>query len=180
MAKFDFKGIAKSGMENGKAILPITAGIIGAQKFIDFRTIFPKVDPNEWYIKHQGGIKFGGALVTLAMWKKMPVIMKWLLWGIAIQGAIQETKTLTVNKEGKAFFDGIGAGEYNKEMEEMADNIKKLATERVSGPAPITDNNYSSVAGMGANNPSVLLQMNSETGVNGIGSDDEYMRRYAA
>lgn len=171
MAKFDFKGIMKGGMETGKVLLPVTAGIIGAQKFMDFRTILPNVKPDEWYMKHQGAIKFGGVVITLAMWKKCPPLVKYLLWGIAIQGAIQETRVLTMNTEGKAFVDSIGAGQYDSAIDEMADMIKR---ESMNGPTPITDNSYSSVAGMGMTNPELTLSRNSQTGVAGMGMGNDW------
>lgn len=177
MAKFDFKGMAKSAVANGKPIFLTTAGIIASQKFLDAKTFFPNVDPNKWFIKHEGAIKVGGVLVTLALWKKCPEMVKWLLIGIAIQGAIKETRVLTMSKEGKAFVDQIGAGEYDEQINSMAEEIKKMAEADISG---ITNNDYSSVAGNDVN-PSVLLMENSQTGVSGMGNDDDFLfKRLAA
>src|SRR6185295_402269 len=148
MAKFDIKGIMKSGMESGKVLIPVTAGIIAAQKFLDAKTLLPNQDPNKWFMKHEGAIKFGGVIITLAIWKKCPPLVKYLLWGLAIQGAIKEARTLTMNDQGVAAFTQIGSmGEYDAAIQKMAEEIKNAAAGNMSGTSDITANNYSSVAG---------------------------------
>lgn len=167
MAKFDIKGIGKSAMETGKVLLPVTAGVIGAQKFLDAKTFFKDKDPNLWYIKHEGALKFGGVVITLAMWKKCPPMVKYLLYGVAIQGLIKEVRVLTTDTAGKTFVDQIGAGEYDAAITQMAQDIQNAAN--MNGVDPITQNIYSSVAGIGMIDPTVSLINNAQTGVSGMG-----------
>lgn len=125
--KFNFKQMLGSVKEPAMGIGLITAGVIGSQKFFDFKAMFPNVDPNKWYIKHEGAIKVGGVLVTFMIWKKMPSWAKYLLMGIAIQGAIKEIRVLTMGDNGKAFVDQIGNENSNKALEELAAQVREAA-----------------------------------------------------
>ena len=182
MAKFDFKGIAKNVMNDGKDILLIGGGIMAAQKFADFKTLFPNVDPNKVWIKHEGGIKFGAAMITLAVFKKLPQWAKCLIMGVAIQGLIKETRTLTMNAAGEAFVKQIGDGDYNQQINDLAEEIKNMSGADNNGAnsrySSVSGNNnngansrYSSVSGNGGN--AVLLDRNSQTGVSGMGTGDD-------
>ena len=173
MAKFSGllgkgKGVAKNTMMNVKDIALITVGAIAAQKFLDFKTIFPNVDVNKWFIKHEGAIKVGAVVITIAMWKKMPVWLKFVLWGVAVQGALKEIRTLTMNADGKAFFDSIGAGQYDAEIAEAAKRIEGITTEYHSGVSGEEQG-----VGRTMNNPVVTLSHNAQTGVSGMGLGDE-------
>lgn len=167
--KFNIKAAGKSALDNGKPVLVATAGVIGAQKFLDFKTMFPQVDPTKWFMKHEGAVKAGAVLVTLAMWQKCPPMLKWLLWGVAIQGSLKEVRTLTMNPEGKAFFESIGAGEYDNLIDQMANNIKNEAGTVKGLGDSITNNSYSSVSGPG----DAIPQNNASTGVAGMGWNDD-------
>lgn len=165
------KGVMKGAITTVKDVALITGGAIAAQKFLDFKTIFPNVDPNKWFIKHEGAIKVGAVVLTLAMWKKAPEWLKFVLWGIAVQGALKEIRTLTMNAEGKAFFDSIGAGAYDNEIKEAARNIEGITTEYQSGVS-------GEEQGVGTTDmriqrdPAVTLSQNSQTGVSGMGMGD--------
>ena len=169
MAKFNLAGIkggAKALPKN--FLMPVglaTAGIIGTQKFLDFKTLFPNVDPNKWFIKHEGAVKVGGVAVAFMLFQKMPDWAKWLLIGVAVQGAVKEIGTLTTNKEGKRFFEQIGAGDYDEQINSLAAEIKNATNEFTTG------------VGAGVNqqtelNPAVALNVNASTGVGGVGMDE--------
>ena len=157
------KGIASNAMAVAKPILLTTGGVVAAQKFLDFKQLFPNVKPDNFMMKHEGLIKVGGVVVTLAVWKNCPEWVKYLLMGVAIQGGIKAIKQYTMNKEGKAFIDNIGAGKYDAEIEEAARQINALTTEFTT-----------QVAGTNKRvelNPAVVLSNYSDTGVAGMGMD---------
>lgn len=182
MAKFNFKGFGKDLLHDGKDVLLIGTGIVATQKFADFKTLFPNVDPNKFWMKHEGGIKFGAALITLAAFKKMPGWLQCLVMGVAIQGGIKELRTLTMNEAGESFVKSIGDGDYNQQINDLAEEIKKAGMSginptsqgysAVSGVNP-TGQGYSAVSGMGGDGrpDAVLLNQNSQTGVSGMGMD---------
>lgn len=110
----NWKAVAKHTVVTVGEVGAITGGIILTKKFLDFKVLFKNqiaADPNyanKFHIKHQGAIKLvGGA--ALACFIKNPWIRMFAI-GIAIEGAITETRTLTTNAEGVSFFDSIGAG----------------------------------------------------------------------
>lgn len=131
--KFNFKDMTKRVKDPAMAIGLGTAGCIIGQKFFDFKTMFPQVDPNKWYMKHEGAIKVGGVLVTFMIWKNMPSWAKYLLIGLAIQGAIKEVRVLTMGDNGKAFVDQIGANNMDEAMRVLAEQVKNAA--QIEGPA---------------------------------------------
>lgn len=104
MAKFNlnlpaFKAAGKGMIDRAKGPMTtgalITVGAITAQKFLDIRTWMPKADPEAFYVKHQGGIKFGLGAVALATWKGAPTWAQWLIVGVMLQGAIQEMHVIS-------------------------------------------------------------------------------------
>ncbi len=174
MAKFDlFKGKAKDFgkgvMDNGKPILLGTAGVIVGQKFLDFKTLFPNVAPDKFFIKHEGAIKIGAIVVTLAMWKKCPDMLKWLLIGVAIQGGIKAVRQYTMNDAGKAFVDQIGAGNFDKDILSLAAQIKNVTTQYPTTVGAPQDTKVNQAL---ENSPAVNLNMNSATSVGGMGFSD--------
>lgn len=158
------KGLMQGVMSNGKPIVLATAGVVGAQKFLDFKTLFPNVDPNKFFIKHEGAIKLGGVIVTLSMWKNCPEWLKWVLIGVAIQGGIKATRQYTMNAEGTSFVNQIGAGQYDAEIAAAAKEIVNAANEFPTGVAGTS-------TGL-ENNPGVNLIQNSQTSVAGMGMDE--------
>lgn len=158
------KNIMTNVITNGKPIALATVGVVGAQKFLDFKTMFPNVDPNKFFIKHEGAIKLGGVVLTLSMWKNCPEWLRWILIGVAIQGGIKATRQYTMNAAGTAFVEQIGAGKYDAEIAAAAREIQNAATEfptSVAGTSMFNENN-----------PSVNLIQNSQTGVAGMGMND--------
>lgn len=160
------KGFGKSVMNEALPPLLITAGVVGSQKFLDFKTVAEKfnltVKPDSFFMKHEGIIKMGGVVVTLAMWKKCPVWLKWLLIGVAVQGGIKAVKQYTINDAGKSFIDYIGDGNnYSDEINEAAKQIIDFAAN-------------TSNTGVSGENTSTLLNAYSATGVSGMGSDNDY------
>jgi hypothetical protein len=174
MAKFElFKGKAKDFgkgvMEIGKPVLLGTTGVIVAQKFLDFKTLFPNVTPDKFFIKHEGLIKVGAVIVTLAMWKKCPELLKWLLIGVAIQGGIKAVRTYTMGDAGKAFVESIGAGEYDKDILSLAAAVKNATNEFPTGVGSIADILNPKVDQKLEKSPAVSLNVNSSSGVSGMG-----------
>jgi hypothetical protein len=185
MAKFNFKGFGKDLLHDGKDVLLIGTGIVATQKFADFKTLFPNVDPAKVWMKHEGAIKFGAALITLAAFKKMPGWLQCLVMGVAIQGGIKELRTLTMNDAGESFVKSIGDGDYNQQINDLAEEIKKAGMSgpyvnptgqgysAVSGPfVNPTGQGYSAVSGGDRRPDAVLLNQNSQTGVAGMGMDE--------
>lgn len=142
------KGFAKN---IGNVAYPIgltTAGVVAAQKFMDFKTLFPNVAPDKFFIKHEGAIKVGGVIVTFMMWKNMPDYMRWLLIGVAVQGGIKAVRQYTTGSNGKSFVDQIGADdEYNAAIQAAANRVKILTENNVGVSG---ENEVIGVNGMGA------------------------------
>lgn len=175
MSKFDLfkskgKGIAAGAMAAAKPILMTTAGVVGAQKFMDFKTLFPNVSPDKFFIKHEGAIKVGAVVVTLAMWKNCPEWAKYLLMGVAIQGGIKAVRQYSMGDAGKAFIEQIGAGAYDEQIMALASDIKNATNEFPTGVAG--SNMRFELA------PSVDLIRNSSTGVAGMGISDSDINGY--
>ena len=152
--KFTFKGKGKTALEAVKPIAFGTLGVIGAQKFLDFKTLFPNASPDKFFMKHEGMIKVGAVVLTLMMWQKIPPLLKWVLIGVAIQGGIKATKQYTMNAAtGKSFIDSIGAGTYEDQMNKLAEQVKTEAEKKsqtnVGGPK--SETSVGEVTGMGWN-----------------------------
>lgn len=166
-----FAGLLSKGKGFGKGVMataiPLgltTAGVIAGQKFLDFKTIFPNVSPDKFFIKHEGLIKVGAVVVTLAMWQKCPEWLKYLLMGVAIQGALKAARQYTMNDKGEAFFEKIGAGEFN-------DEIAKATQDIIDFAANTSNTGVGKVMDAKPNDTSKILQTNSNTGVAGMGVD---------
>lgn len=180
MAKFNVKAIAKNAGKNSIELLALGGGVIATQKFLDFKTLFPNVDPNKVWMKHEGVVKILGAIVTLSMFEKMPSWAKALIMGVAVQGFIKEVRVLTMNAEGESFVKQIGDGDYNQQIQDLAEEIKAAGMsgedptgQGYSAVAGITDQGYSAVAGANDGRANtVMLNQNSQTGVAGMGMED--------
>ena len=124
MAKFNFKEKGKVIAMTGAEIGVLGGSMILTKKFLDFEVLFKNAiakDPaykDKWYIKHQGGVKFGAGLIAASFisnpWLKMIAL------GVALEGFISEVRTVTTDKEGVAFFDKIGAASTDAELEQLA------------------------------------------------------------
>lgn len=164
-AAFKTKGkdLMKNTVEEGKPILFTTLGVVAGQKFLDFKTLFPNAKPDSMLIKHEGLIKAGGAAVALAMWgKNMSPMMRFLIMGVGIQGGIKAVRQYTMNDAGKAFVEQIGNTDYTSDINAAADKIIFAA-----------NTSDTSVAGPGGDT-SKVLQTYSNTGVSGMGMNDDY------
>lgn len=177
MAKFNFKTAGKDVMKSAQPILLGTAGVIAGQKFLDFKTLFPNVDPNKFFIKHEGVIKVGGVVVALAVFKNLPEWAKYLLIGVAIQGGIKAVRTYTKNPEGKAFVDQIGAGAFDAEINGLAAAVRNATNEFTTSVGA-----DEMLMGLGAGvdqylerNPAVNLNRNAavSVGMNGMGIGED-------
>jgi len=136
----NFKVIVKHGAITAGEVGVITGGIIVTKKFLDFKNLFKNqiaANPdyaNKFHIKHQGIIKVAAGTIGASMVKN-PWI-KLALIGMAVEGAITEIRVLTTNKEtGASFFDQIGAGESQMDLEmlEAAKMIKGNEEEGMEG-----------------------------------------------
>lgn len=155
------KGLMKNVVSEGVPIIMTTAGVVVAQKFLDFKTLLPNAKPDAFYMKHEGLVKLGGAIIALAMFKKLPMPVRFLIAGIGVQGGIKAVRQYTMNDAGKAFMDQIGENNnYSDEINEAAAKILSFAANTsntsVSGP-----------------NTSNVLKANSNTGVSGMGMNDD-------
>jgi len=171
MSKFaGFLGKGKGLMKNvGSEALPIimtTAGVVVGQKFLDFKTLLPNAKPDSFFMKHEGLVKLSGAIIALAMFKKLPMPVRFMIAGIGVQGGIKAVRQYTMNDAGKAFMEQIGAdSQYNDEINAAADKILSFAA----------NTSNTSVSGNGKKlNTSNELRSNSQTGVSGMGADDEF------
>ncbi len=168
MAKFDlatFKQAGKDKMKaaavNGGQIGLLTVGVIGSQKFLDFKTWFKKklddgsMKPGDFIFKHEGLIKVGGVLGILAFWKKPPAWIKWLLFGIAIQGAIKEVRSFAAKDDGTNYVPQIGNNNASdQQINDAANKIINAANEfttQVAGmdSQAVVQDTSTQVAGMG-------------------------------
>jgi hypothetical protein len=157
--KGDLMNTAKmTGME----IAVMTGGVIAAQKFGDFKTIFKDQyakDPNAFLFKHEGLIKVGAAIFAYHNSKNASDIVKQLIIGVGIQGAIVQVRAMTKDSAtGKSIVDQIGAEGYDEAMNALSEEVKNLSVAEqnrttVSGPEQVFDSNTSvsgvSSVGMG-------------------------------
>ena len=112
-------------------------------------------NPDAVFFKHEGLIKVGGAIITIAMWKTMPEWAKWLVIGVGIQGAIIAVKQYTKNKTtGESFVNQIGTEDYENAINSLAAEIKS-----------VSEKERTSVGDLGAQNE---LAFNSSTGVGSV------------
>lgn len=163
------KGFAKN---LGMAAYPIalgTGGVIASAKFLDFKTVFPNMKPDDFFIKHEGLIKVGAVVITLAMWQKCPSWLKYLLIGVAIQGGLKAVKQYTMNDQGKAFFDQIAdKPDYSDEISAAAEKMLNFAANTSNtGVGKVHD------AKKGADT-SRALEVYSNTGVAGMGVENDF------
>lgn len=170
-AKFDlFKGkskdLAKNAMTVAKPIVGVTGGVVVGQKFLDFKTLFPNMKPDNFLIKHEGMVKVGAVLVTLSLWKNAPEMVKWALIGIAVQGGIKAIRQYTTNDAGVAFINAIGAGDYNQQILDLAAQVKNATNEFPTGVGSPQDPKVNQNV---EKNPAVSLNVNSSSGVAGMG-----------
>jgi hypothetical protein len=173
MGTFSFKNTGKKVWQEAQPILLGTAGVIASQKFLDFKKLFPNMDPTKPLIKHEGIIKVGGVLIALSMIKKVNPMLKYLLYGVAIQGGIKAVRTYTVNKEtGVSFVDQIGAGDYDAQIMSLAADVKTVANEF----GTTVGTTHSGVNRFWETNPAVALNINASTGVGsmGMGMDEAF------
>lgn len=160
MANFNLSTLKSSGKDFMKNVQApammgglIAAGAIGSQKFLDLKTWMKDAPPDAFYIKHQGAIKAGAGIVSLAMWKGAPDWAKWLIMGVIIQGIIQEARQLTSGSDLE--LPSIGAGDEDSIMREatqalMDGKMNGITNDYSSQVMGITDDYTSAVAGMGA------------------------------
>ncbi len=170
MATFNLSTLKSSGkdfMSNAKTPammgVLIAGGAIASQKFLNLQTLLKNQDPNSFFIKHQGGIKAVAGIATLAMWKNAPDWAKWLIMGIIVQGAIQETRTLLSAVD----LPAIGNQSEDEIMEQAAKELFQ------GGMMGINDQYDTSVMGMGQNDfdPSEEINDEANTMVMGMGVD---------
>jgi hypothetical protein len=154
------KGMVKNIANEAIPILAVTAGVVGAQKFLDFKTLLPNAKPDAFYMKHEGLVKLGGAilLLSLPIAKKIPMPIRFVIAGIGVQGGIKAVRQYTMNDAGKSFVDQIG--KYDDEINEAAEKIRSFAA------------NTSNTSVSGGPDTSRVLQANSQTGVAGMGMND--------
>lgn len=165
-AKKRGKDIITNAKEPAMQIALATAGAIGTQKFLDFQTMMKDQyakDPNSFVFKHEGIIKVGAAVITIAAWKNMPEWLKWLVIGLGVQGAIKAVRTYTKDSAtNETKVPSIGAAEMDEAINSLAAEIKSVAEQE-----------RTSVGNLGVGE----LSFNSSTGVGsvmGMGSDMNY------
>jgi len=135
---YKFQEHAKIATMTAGEVAVLGGSMILSKKFVDFNTLFKNkiaADPkfaDNWYIVHQGGIKFIGGVAAAAYirnpWVRMIAI------GIAIEGIITEVRVLTTDKTGAAFFDKIGQDNQSLIDQDLIEAAKK----QISGSS-VTD-----------------------------------------
>lgn len=171
-AKAGLKKHGKNFMVNAKQpamqIGLATAGVIGTQKFLDFKTLMKDQyakNPDAIYFKHEGLIKVGAAIVTVAMWKNMPEWAKWLVIGVGIQGGIVAVRQYTKDKaSGESLVSQIGTAEYESAINSLAAEIKSVAERERTSVGEIEDN-------MRGTNEMLLNSATGVGSVQGMGTD---------
>lgn len=178
MASFNLSTLKSSGkdfMSNAKTPammgVLIAGGAIASQKFLNLQTLLKNQDPNSFFIKHQGGIKAIAGITTLAMWKNAPDWAKWLIMGVIVQGAIQETRALLSAVD----LPAIGSEEEDKIMQDAARELFQ------GGMMGITDQYDTAVMGAEDNfDPSAEINQEANTMVMGMGTANEFGFNWAA
>lgn len=126
--KGDLMGTAKvTGME----ILAISGGVLAAQKFADFKEVFKDQyakDPQGMMFKHEGLIKVAAAIFAYHNSKNAPEIVRQLIIGLGIQGAILAIREFTKDpKTGESMFKTIGQTDYDEAINALAAEVKSVA-----------------------------------------------------
>lgn len=151
------KDLLSNAKDPAMKIALATAGAIGTQKFLDFQTLMKDKyaqDPNSFIFKHEGLIKVGGAIITIAAWKNMPEWLKWLVIGLGIQGAIKAVRTYSKDSAtNESKIPSIGMAEMDEAINSLAAEIKSVA-----------EHERTTVGELGASE----LAFNSATGVGGV------------
>jgi hypothetical protein len=142
MAKSKGKDLLKVAQTSAIPIGLVLTGAIATQKFANFKTLFPNVDPENPFIKHEGLVKVGGVVVALTLTggfgpqnKKIPMWAQWLMIGVALQGGIKAVRTYTANDAGVAFVDALGRQSTDAEMEAAANYVINQARNNNTGVA---------------------------------------------
>lgn len=146
--KFNLKSIGKNIGKDAMEVGLIMGGAIASRKFIDLDSLLKDQPADGFLRKHQGGIKAVAALsiaAALPANKKNDMIRS-ILFGVAIDGALREVRTLTTDDAGTSWFEQIGNINPDSEF-----------------PTGVS----------GANNEYVDLAQNSNTGVAGMGMNDD-------
>lgn len=186
MAKHRFKAYAHRAKHyvktHGKEKLKVTGitmaevgtlavGTVAAKKFLDFEVMFPNVDKEKFFIKHQGLVKFV-AFAGAAAWVENPWAKLFLI-GLSLEGFIREARVITTNKEGVSFFGQIGkatGANGNAMNQAMLDAARAAGGSALPPGNPALGTNpttqYPTFVGQ---SPSVDLQNNSMTYVSGMG-----------
>lgn len=129
--KLNQKGIMKSATELGA----MTAGAIGGNQFLDFTKIFKDTPHDSFMIKHQGGVKAVGSLLLLNSGMKMSPLMRAIVMGIGIGGAVKEARVL-IGKDAKGIdtIDAIGNDDQEKldELLLQASKMGRITNENVT------------------------------------------------
>lgn len=113
--KFDVKSSMKTIQNDGMQLLELGAGAIAAKKFLDFEKLMPNANPDAFYIKNQGAVKFFGALLLPGLLGVKNPHIKNIAQGVAFEGMLSAARQYTTNKTtGKAFFEPLG------ELDEMS------------------------------------------------------------
>lgn len=114
-----FKQAGNALMHDGGNVLLMTGGALLSAKFVDLSKIKWLTDNQAtnkfaaFVLKHQGGVKAVAGLGIAYMSthikdKNMRMIVQFLGYGMAIQGAVQETRVLTAKADGTNFFPALG------------------------------------------------------------------------
>jgi hypothetical protein len=167
MAKFNFKKVGKDAGKYAIDLGAVTVGALATAKFLDFNTLFPQMNPNGFFIRHQGAVKAGAAFIVLTMFgNRLPGWAKMLVLGVGLEGAIKEVRVLTTGATGESMFPQLG----------QADSASDAQLEAAA--REITEQYRPGVAGMGQD-PYDQAQWNRESAVAGIGQDGPTIYREA-
>ena len=145
------KGLIKAGKTMGEVAV-VGGSMLMTTKFLDFETLFKDkiaADPtfkDNFFIKHQGGVKFAAGCLLAASIKNPWV--KLLGIGIAGAGFIQEARVLTQSADGSNFFKQIGNSAMDRKLLAAAQMNGPLSTRDqtfVAGEKPLSERNQTYV-----------------------------------
>lgn len=153
--KNSFTKFAKTDLPQA---LEIGGGMVLSAKFLNQEAVqkmFPKANPEDWYMKHMGALKFvlfGLLSASMPSSKKNDPI-KNILLGAALEGLIKEVAVLSVqwSKDGKPWFNALSGRMGNWAVDPMNqaqyNSVAALPGNGIFEQAPVMLNAMNTVAG---------------------------------
>lgn len=167
MAKFSYKTGGKEVWEATQMIVPAGAAMVMSNQVLDLRKIFSEMNtknPDRWWLNNQGLIKVGAGLTPIFLYsaitnKKMPIWLKAIFIGIALQGGFQQARKWTTGDDGSSPIQQMGNGN-GANLRDLDELMRKAAG--MSGEP----GQYDNTTGIGGNyNNAVDLDQYASSGI---------------